>query len=172
VGHVAQVVRCADRRCHTDATRHCRAHRRNSVVHHPVGTRLHQGASAGCNRSSIVRLIRRSAAVARSNPRHVAGDHSRHPPGAADDHLPCHRVAVSDYSTRRSAWVGHSTRRHEALDQVSPAVGQFEARLAGRCYRRRELHLSRHPGCHSDLAVPCVPAVADVRSLRGVGRTA
>ena len=82
-----------------------------------------------------------------------------------------HLVAAGDRSIRRTAGVGRSTRAHVAIDRASPAVGQFDVPPAGRHSNRLELRLGRR-GCHLEPDGPCVPAVVDVRSLMGVGRTA
>jgi hypothetical protein len=159
--HVVQAARCAVRRCRRDAAHLRRADGRSSVARHPVGTGLHLGEPACCNPSSIVRSTRRNAAVARSNPRHVA----------AVDPRGHRRVVVVDHLTRRIAGGAHRTRQRDAHDRASPALGQFDAPPAGRHSRRLELHLGR-PGRHSDPGVRCVLVAADVRSLMGVGRTA
>ena len=108
--------------------------------------------------------------VDRLNPRRVSGDHSTRRRAVADEHLPLHRVVLGECWIRYRAGVAHLTRRHDALDRVSPAVGRFDEPQARR--RCPDDHVlpdccARHPSCE----LPG-PTAADVRSLMGVGRTA
>jgi hypothetical protein len=77
---------------------------------------------------------------------------------------------AGDQSIRRIAAVDHRTLLRDAVE-ASQVSAQFDAPRAGRHCRCLELHLGRRD-CRSDPGATGVPAVADVRSLMGVGRTA